>query len=138
MADIKRISESRQRQIVDAIKKKAKSEPSLLAEHIGLPHGVQYRSPKQEQADWWTPDPDVIANQQAVMEEIANIAMTSVKEGEQPEDTLLRANIMYANKLYPARLPLMRSGARGMSAQAQLDFAEKMSSLGPPEESDEE
>lgn len=125
--------ESRQRGVIEAIKRKMKAEPTLMGEHIGIPSNVLPRSKNQDRIDWWTPDPDVLADPQTFLRQSAELAMATAKEGEPFEDTHLRATMIYANRLYPARLPLMRAGARGLSVKDQISFADEMSNLGPPD-----
>jgi hypothetical protein len=130
--DISRISESRQAGTVEAIKKKIKSEPPLLGEHIGLPSGVVKRSSKQERIDYWTTDPAVLADPETYLQQAAQAAMETAKEGEPPETTIMRASGIFVHSLYPARLDLIRSGARGLSVKDQIKFADQQAELGPP------
>jgi uncharacterized protein (DUF1684 family) len=131
MADI---SESRQQSVVEAIKKKIKSETPLLAQHIGIPSGVEKRSSQQERLDYWTPDPEVLRDPMRFQNEAAAAAMSTAREGEPVEMTARRTELFFVNRLYPARLNLIRSGARALSVKAQIDFADEQERLGPPEQ----
>jgi hypothetical protein len=124
---------SRQQAIIESIKKKIKQEPSMVAEHIGIPSGVVKRSAKQEREDYWTPDPNVMNNAQQFMEQAAQVAMQNAGPDEDPDTTLLRATGLFVHSLYPARLDLIRSGPRALSVKAQIEFADQMEKLGPPE-----
>lgn len=128
--------ESRQQRIVDAVKRKILKEPDLLAQQIGIPDGVVERSAKQERQDYWTVDPEVKNDAQKYMEQAAQVAQEGAKPGEPPEDTIQRASTIFAHRLYPARLDLIRSGPRSLSVKDQISFSDHMAELGPPTEED--
>jgi hypothetical protein len=132
--DLKQLTESRQQTIVDAVKRKIKSSPSLMAQHIGIPSGMKALSSQGEREAYWTPDPDVIANSQQYYEEVAQAALMSAKPEETPEAMLQRTKNLFALRMYPGRLDLIRSGSRGLSVDEQIKFSERMMELGPPEE----
>lgn len=137
MPDVKQLSDSRQQRIVESVKRKIKHDPSLIAQHIGIPSGVKAISSQQERSAYWTPDPDVIADPQAAFDEVSEAVLMSAKPDDEPEATLARARALFALRLYPARMDLIRSGSRGLSVQEQIDFVNRMTELGPPNESEE-
>jgi hypothetical protein len=135
MADV---MESRQQRIVEAVKRKIKSDPSRVAQHLGVPSGLVKKSKRQECLDYWTPDPNVLNNAEEVMKTAAETAFKTAKEGESPEDTIMRATGIFVHQLYPARMDLIRSGARGLSVKEQVAFSDEMEKLGPPGEEEGE
>lgn len=130
--DLKELANSRQQRITDAIVRKIKTEPVAMAAHIGIPHGVKAISSAEERKAYWTADPEVMANYEMYVNQSALAAHQNAKPDEDPSVTEQRARVIFANKLYPARMDLTRSGARGLSVAEQIKFADHMAELGPP------
>jgi hypothetical protein len=130
------IPESRQKRVVEAIKKRIRSQPHLVAEHLGIPSGVEKVSSQREREIYWTPDPEVLRDHARFQDEAAAAAMTTAQEGEPYETTVERASALFAHRLYPARLNLIRSGPRSLSVTEQMKFSDDMERLGPPEPED--
>lgn len=133
--DLGKVPESRQQRIVDSIKKKIKSEPSLVAEHLGAPPGVISVGRSKEREIYWTPDPEVMRDPQTFLDESAKAALATRQSEDEPiEQTLERASAFFAQRLYPQRLNVIRAGARSLSVNEQIKFAREMDKLGPPDD----
>ena len=137
MPDVKQLSDSRQQRIVESVKRKIKHDPSLIAQHIGIPSGTKAVSSEQERKMYWTADPEVVRDPDTYWDQALQASGAAGKAEETMEQAQERARMLFVHKLYPARMNLIRSGSRALSVQEQIDFANHMEELGPPNQESE-
>lgn len=124
--------ESRQRRVVDVLKRRIREDAPRIGANIGPPSGVVKRSSAQERLDYWTKDPSVVRDPETYWRQALEAAAASAQPDEPDEEALGRARLLFAHALYPARLNLIRSGHRGLDVDEQIRFADEQEKLGPP------
>lgn len=114
------------RQLHDDMKKMA---PMIAASMSPAPNTTPV-SPEHERRMYWqraiSPDEEQMLWQSIIEEGLA--------EGMDYEGAIARAMPRVAMGVYPTRAPLIRQGARALSINEQIAYANRMEKLGPPGE----
>ncbi len=103
-----------------------------LAEQLGPPPGTKPASTRDERELYWTPDPMVIRDPQGWWDRAMTAAEQAADKDESPNVTMQRASHLAGLAAYPYRAAVIRAGKRALSTQAQIDFVNKMNTLGSP------
>ena len=156
-----------QQRVQEHLKRKFQEDPMRTARYIGPSADTETLSSAAERRAWWTKEPSVERNAQEYLtkarmaaeaqkmpvaewkaqqvavkgepKEVTAARAQKFFDAELPEDTELRAHALFTDTmLYPARLDLMRSGARLFDTRAQQAYSDEMARLGPPPEGSDE
>lgn len=134
MADPTNMWENAARAIVKAQRELA---PKMAAMMPPGPNTVKY-SPEDERKAFWQRDPAMTPEAEQGLW-LGMISQFMHTDPMMPYTTAMQmAAPTVAQAVYPARLQLIRSGARKLSVEQQIAYAKKMERLGPPTEQDNE
>jgi hypothetical protein len=111
------------------VKSQRELAPKMAQAMIPGPGTTKY-SPQDERKAFWQRNPDV--DEQAIWTGMLGEMM---QDGTVTyEEAIKIAAPHVAMLVYPARLPLIRSGDRKLSVREQIAFTNRMEKLGPPGE----